>query len=221
MGKYLSVMSAEFVKSAVSPEQYPPEGPAEVAFAGRSNVGKSSLINCLVQRKKLVRTSRTPGQTQMINFFLIDQVCHFVDLPGYGFARVPESVRARWRPMVEAYLTRRSTLRGVVQIMDLRHPPTPDDLNLWHWLQDRRIPAIPVMTKADKIKRSQWSKLIQAAALSLGISTEALILFSSLTNLGRPILLERLSHLLDPTRQNAEEGSHAGTPPTEDPPHTR
>jgi len=191
------IKSAEFVTSAVTSHHYPEEGFAEVAFAGRSNVGKSSLINCLVQRKKLVRTSRTPGQTQMINFFRINNAAHFVDLPGYGFAKVPESIRAKWRPMVEAYLTGRKSLRGIVQIMDIRHPPTPDDLNLWQWLHDRRIPTIPVMTKADKIKRSHWDAQLKQAALSLGISPDQLILFSASTSLGRSTLMERLSLWLE------------------------
>ena len=193
----LVIKSAEFVKSAMSSGHYPPEELPEVAFAGRSNVGKSSLINCLVQRKKLVRTSRTPGQTQMLNFFVINQGFHFVDLPGYGFARVPESVRAKWRPMVEAYLTGRKTLRGIVQIMDIRHPPTPDDLGLWRWLQDRHIPAIPVMTKSDKIKRSQWDTHLKQAALGLGVAVDELILFSAQTNQGRAVLMERLSLWLE------------------------
>jgi GTP-binding protein len=192
MATPLVIKSAEFVKSAVRPVHYPPDELPEVAFAGRSNVGKSSLINCIVQRKKLVRTSRTPGQTQMLNFFIINGGFHFVDFPGYGFARVPESVRAQWRPMVEAYLTGRKSLRGVVQIMDIRHPPTPDDLTLWQWLQGRHIPAIPVMTKADKIKRSQWNAHLRQAALSLGVSPDQLVLFSSSTNQGRSVLMELL-----------------------------
>ena len=125
-----TIRSAEFLKTAVQPQHYPAHDLPEVAFAGRSNVGKSSLINCLVQRKKLVRTSRTPGQTQTINFFGVNDAFCFVDLPGYGFARVPESIRARWRPMVESYLTGRVNLRGIVHIMDARHLPTPDDIKL-------------------------------------------------------------------------------------------
>lgn len=197
MAAPLAIKSSEFLKSAVRPAHYPLEELPEVAFAGRSNVGKSSLINCLVQRKKLVRTSRTPGQTQMLNFFIINGAFHFVDLPGYGFARVPESVRAKWRPMVEAYLTGRKTLLGVVQIMDIRHPPTPDDLNLWQWLRENGIAAIAVMTKADKIKRSQWNTHLRQAALSLGVDPAELVLFSSLTNEGRSVLMERLALWLE------------------------
>ncbi|MEM5788274.1 MAG: ribosome biogenesis GTP-binding protein YihA/YsxC, partial [Syntrophobacteraceae bacterium] len=129
------VRSAEFITSAVHPKQYPDGHLPEIAFAGRSNVGKSSLINCLLQRKKLVRTSRTPGRTQLINFFLINETFRFVDLPGYGYAKVAQSVRASWGPMIETYLAGRQNLKGVIQIMDLRHPPTPDDLSLWAWLK--------------------------------------------------------------------------------------
>jgi GTP-binding protein len=165
-----TLKTAEFETSAVRPGQYPADNLPEVAFAGRSNVGKSSLINCLVQRKKLVRTSRTPGLTRMINFFRINGTFYFVDLPGYGFARVPENVRAQWKPMVEAYLLGRKTLRGIVHIMDARHLPTQDDLQLWTWLLDRRIPTIPVLTKADKISQGKRSSQVKAAAQTLGIA---------------------------------------------------
>ncbi len=192
------IHSAEFVTSAVRPAQYPSDGLPEVAFAGRSNVGKSSLINCLVQRKKLVRTSRTPGQTQLINFFNVNGSFLLVDLPGYGFAKVPESVRAQWGPMVEGYLTGRTTLRGVVQIMDLRHPPTADDLQLWQWLLDRGIPAVPVLTKADKVNQGRRVQHAKQAALSLGIPVDRFILFSAETRLGREALLEQLHRWIAP-----------------------
>jgi GTP-binding protein len=193
----ITIKTAEFETSAVRPRQYPAGDLPEVAFAGRSNVGKSSLINCLTQRKKLVRTSRTPGLTQMINFFKINGAFHFVDLPGYGFARVPEQVRAQWKPMVEAYLLGRRTLRGIVQIMDARHLPTPDDVQLWAWLKNSRIPAIPVLTKADKIAQGKRSSQAKAAAQSLGVPREELMLFSSATGLGRLELLEKILVLLD------------------------
>ena len=192
-----AIKTAEFATSAVRPGQYPASELPEVAFAGRSNVGKSSLINCLVQRKKLVRTSRTPGLTRMINFFLINDAFYFVDLPGYGFARVPENIRAQWKPMVEAYLLGRKTLRGIVHIMDARHLPTPDDLQLWTWLLDRRISAIPVLTKADKIPQGKRSSQMKAAAQALGIPPGRILLFSSATGLGREELMEQIQVLLD------------------------
>lgn len=198
MSSSIAVQSAEFVISAVRPAQYPIQGLPEIAFAGRSNVGKSSLINCLLQRKKLVRTSRTPGQTQMINFFRVNGEFLLVDLPGYGFARVPREVRARWGPMVESYLRGRAPLRGVVQIMDLRHPPTADDLQLWQWLRDESIPALAVLTKADKVSPAKRVQHIRQAALVLGIPADRFVLFSASTRLGREALLALLSHWLNP-----------------------
>lgn len=186
------IKSAEFIKAAVKRDQYPPADLPEVAFAGRSNVGKSSLINCLLRRKKLVRTSRTPGRTQTLNFFLINQACYFVDLPGYGFAKVPEAVRAQWRPMVENYLTGRPSLRGVVQIMDARRPPTVDDLQLWNWLRVQRIAAIPVLTKADKLPRGKNHPALLAASASLAVPVEELVLFSAVTSQGRQQLIEAM-----------------------------
>ncbi|MHC1727626.1 MAG: ribosome biogenesis GTP-binding protein YihA/YsxC [Syntrophobacteraceae bacterium] len=192
----LAIKSAEFNTSAVRPHQYPQDDVPEVAFAGRSNVGKSSLINCLVQRKKLVRTSRTPGRTQLINFFDINNSFRFVDLPGYGYAKVAESVRQTWGPMIETYLETRKNLRGVVSIIDFRHPPTPDDLTLWSWLQERKIPAIPVLTKADKLPRGKWNPLAKNAAQVLGIALESIIMFSAETQQGRTELIGRIRQWL-------------------------
>jgi GTP-binding protein len=192
----LAIMSAEFIKSAVLREQYPPDELPEVAFAGRSNVGKSALINCLVQRKKLVRTSRTPGRTQLINFFKINDSFFFVDLPGYGYAKVSQSLRATWGPMVETYLDSRENLRGIVQIMDLRHPPTPDDMSLWSWLKEKKIPAIPILTKADKLPRSKWNSLAVIAGRVLGILPAEFIIFSAETQQGRNELLLKINELV-------------------------
>jgi GTP-binding protein len=193
----ITIKTAEFETSAMQPCHYPAGNLPEMAFAGRSNVGKSSLINCLTQRKKLVRTSRTPGLTRMINFFRINGAFYFVDLPGYGFARVPEKIRAQWKPMVESYLLGRKMLRGIIHILDARHVPTPDDLQLWTWLQDRRIPAIPVLTKADKLTQGKRSAQVRAAAETLTVSPERIVLFSSITGLGREELLAKLQALLE------------------------
>lgn len=193
MNSSLTIKSAEYVTSAVKRNQYPPADLPEVAFAGRSNVGKSSLINSLVRRKKLVRTSRTPGRTQTINFFMINSAFYFVDLPGYGFAKVPESVRAQWGPMVETYLTERKSLRGVVQIMDVRRPPTPEDLQLWNWLRVHRLPTIAVLTKVDKLPRGKRNASRLKASQSLVVPPEEIILFSAVRNHGRQQLLERLT----------------------------
>jgi GTP-binding protein len=192
----LAITSAEFVTSSVRPEQYPRDGLPEVAFAGRSNVGKSALINCLIQRKKLVRTSRTPGRTQLINFFKINGSFLFVDLPGYGYAKVSQSLRATWGPMIETYLDTRENLRGIVHIMDLRHPPTPDDISLWSWLKEKKIRAIPILTKADKLSRTKWNPLAQTAGRVLGISPADFIVFSAQTRQGRDELLDRIRGLV-------------------------
>jgi len=192
----LVITSAEFITSAARPDQYPRDESPEVAFAGRSNVGKSALINCLIQRKKLVRTSRTPGRTQLINFFKINGSFMFVDLPGYGYAKVSQSLRASWGPMIETYLDSRQNLRGVVQIMDLRHPPSPDDISLWSWLKEKKIPAIPILTKADKLSRTKWNPLAQTSGRILGISPVDFIIFSAQTQQGRNELLCRVKELI-------------------------
>jgi GTP-binding protein len=192
----LDIKSAEFITSAVRPGQYPHDDLPEVAFAGRSNVGKSSLINCLVQRKKLVRTSNTPGRTQLLNFFMINGAFRFVDLPGYGYAKVSQKVQETWGPMIETYLQKRPNLKGVVSIVDARHPITASDLTLWGWLKDRHIPAIPVLTKADKLPRSKWDPLCQSAATLLGITPEDLVLFSAETRQGRIEVLEKIRGLI-------------------------
>lgn len=189
----LIIKSASFVKSAVRPAHYPPSDRPEVAFAGRSNVGKSSLINCLVQRKKLVRTSRTPGQTQTINFFDVNETFYFVDLPGYGFARVPQEVKQQWGPMMRSYLGGRSSLAGVVHILDIRHPPTADDLNLWGWLREQDITALAVLTKADKVPRGGWQAAIERTSHALGIGSDDIVVFSAADGLGRRVLLAKLA----------------------------
>ncbi len=196
MTEPLVIKSAEFITSAAKPGQYPQDGLPEIAFAGRSNVGKSSLINCLVQRKKLVRTSRTPGRTQLLNFFVINGAFRLVDLPGYGYSKVAESVRATWGPMIETYLETRENLKGVVHILDLRHPPTPDDLTLWSWFKSKSIPAIAVLTKADKLPRGKWTPLLKSAAQVLAISPAEAVLFSAETHQGRTELLEKIIQLM-------------------------
>lgn len=146
-------MDIVFLKSAFREGHYPPDDKPEVAFAGRSNVGKSSLINVLVNRKKIARTSSTPGRTQAINFFCVANRFYVVDLPGYGFARVPLRIKRSWGKMVETYLRRRRNLRAVVVILDIRRDLTPEDQNLLEWLNHFGIRALVVLTKADKLSR--------------------------------------------------------------------
>jgi len=186
------IKSAEFVTSAVKPVQYPPPDFPEVAFAGRSNVGKSSLINTLVRRRHLVKTSSTPGRTQLINFFLVNNAFSMVDLPGYGYAKVPESIKKQWGPMVETYLSRRPCLKAVVLLMDIRRTPRAEEAQFMEWLQHYRIPLILVLTKADKLSKTKIRKQLDLNAKTLGISSEDLILFSTKTRLGVDSLWQRI-----------------------------
>jgi GTP-binding protein len=195
----MKILTAEFLISAMSPSQYPRQLLPEVAFAGRSNVGKSSLLNTLVHRQGLAKTSATPGKTQAINFFLINQRFRLVDLPGYGYAKVPREIQARWQPMVETYLQQRDTLRAVVHIVDIRHTPTEQDQQLREWLQHQGLVTVGVATKADKLPPSRRAAHIQAVRQTLAMpADEPLLLFSARTHEGRLQLWHRLEALLTP-----------------------
>jgi GTP-binding protein len=210
------IKSADFITSAVKSDQYPPaEGP-EIAFAGRSNVGKSSLINCLVNRKRLVKTSATPGRTQLINFFRINAAFNLVDLPGYGYARVPEKIRRQWGPMVEGYLGSRTTLKGVVLLMDIRRIPKAEESNLLNWLLDHQIPCLPVLTKADKLSKTKQRKQVLTIAAHLDIAVEDMILFSAKTRMGKDKVWTAIEELVLPATDT--NGEAAPIPPlAEDP----
>jgi GTP-binding protein len=192
----ISVKSAEFVTSAVKPAQYPEGDYPEVAFAGRSNVGKSSLINKLVNRKGLVKTSSTPGRTQLINFFLINQALSLVDLPGYGYAKVPARIRADWGPMVRTYLEQRKNLKGVVLLQDLRRRPKDIDLDFMAWLRENNLPCVLVATKTDKVKSSVKTKTLKSLLGALPPEAPRPILFSALTGRGKEELWAAVSELL-------------------------
>jgi len=167
----MKIHSAEFLLSASTRKQFPAATLPEIAFAGRSNVGKSTLINSLLNRKKLVKTSATPGKTQLINFFKVNDQFYFVDLPGYGYAKVPESVRSKWQNLVEAYLSERETLRNVVLIIDCRHKPTLQDRQLLEWLEYYQRPSLVVASKIDKLKRGQVQKHLQKIKHDLSIES--------------------------------------------------
>jgi len=196
------IKSAEFVTSATKPAQYPLEGLAEIAFAGRSNVGKSSLINTLVNRKRLVKTSSTPGRTQLINFFDINNNLTFVDLPGYGYARVPAAVRKKWGPMIETYLSTRKTLSGVVIIMDIRRLPREEEQNLIGWLAHFSIAGIWVLTKTDKLSKTKIVKQQDAIVRALGVKKEDVILFSAKTRRGRDAVWDAILSLTNLKEDN-------------------
>ena len=196
------IKSAEFVTSAVKKAQYPPEGLPEIAFAGRSNVGKSSLINTLVNRKHLVKTSSTPGRTQLINFFDINSNLTFVDLPGYGYARVPVAVQKKWGPMIETYLSSRKTLKGVVIIMDIRRQPHEEEQNLIGWLDHFSIAQILVLTKTDKLSKTKLIKQQDAIVRVLAVEQEDVILFSAKTRRGRDAVWDAISAVTNTKESN-------------------
>ena len=193
----MKILSAEFVTSAIKPSQYPPAKHPEVAFAGRSNVGKSSLINTLVNRRRLVKTSSTPGRTQLINFFDINDLITFVDLPGYGYAKVPTAVRKKWGPMIEAYLSNRRTLKGVVVIMDIRRTPREEEHHLFTWLAHHSIAKILVLTKADKLSKTKQDKQRAAVAGLLEVDPRKLILFSAKSRQGRDAVWDAIISLTE------------------------
>ena len=184
----MQIKSAEFVTSATAPSQYPPALLPEIAFAGRSNVGKSSLINTLVNRRHLVKTSSTPGRTQLINFFDINRQIVFVDLPGYGYAKVPASVKKTWGPMIETYLRARQALKGVVIIMDIRRIPRREELNLLGWLNHYSIAGILVLTKTDKLPKSKQVQQHKLNARALEMDKKNFILFSAKSRRGKDAL---------------------------------
>jgi len=193
----MKITSAEFIKSAVQPSQYPDYSYPEVAFAGKSNVGKSSLINALANRRKLAQTSSTPGKTRLLNFFLINGRLSFVDLPGYGFARVSQDMRKEWKPMVEKYLSERAVLNLVILILDIRRDPAEDDLSLIEWLRFYRRDFLVVLTKCDKISRGQAKVRCGLIRKAIGIAEDNVILFSSLTGEGKPEIWRFISRFVN------------------------
>ncbi|MBF0209490.1 MAG: YihA family ribosome biogenesis GTP-binding protein [Desulfamplus sp.] len=189
------IKQTEFVKSAVNPSHFPePEFP-EVAFAGRSNVGKSSLINTILNRKNLVKTSSKPGCTQLINFFKINNNLFFVDLPGYGYAKVSKEIRSKWGDMIERYLRQRANLMGVVLLIDIRREPQQEEFQLMEWLVNRGIPCLRVLTKADKLSNQKQINRINEMSKILMCKKEDIILFSATSKQGKDDILQELNTL--------------------------
>jgi GTP-binding protein len=187
----MKIRSAEFITSAVKPDDYPARELPEVALAGRSNVGKSSLLNKLVNRKGLARTSNTPGRTRLINFFQVNDAFYLVDLPGYGYAKVPLQERESWRKMVDGYLKAGRHLYGVVMLVDSRHPPSALDVQMYAWLKHQGVTAVVVATKADKISRSKMLQSLKVIRDTLPLAEgDTLIPFSADSGQGRDELLE-------------------------------
>ena len=192
----IKVTKAEFIKSATQPSEYPPEEMPEIAFVGRSNVGKSSLINTLTGRKKLAITSSTPGRTRLVNFFGINDAFRFVDLPGYGFARAPKSEKAKWQALADTYLRERPSLCAVVSILDIRHPPSEMDQLMQDYVADVGIGQVIALTKADKLTRNQLAVHVGKMADALGVDIEAVVPFSSLSGVGKQALWKQLERHL-------------------------
>ncbi len=201
----MKVHNAQFIISAVGPKQYPEDGLPEIALAGRSNVGKSSLINALIDRKNLARTSSKPGKTQTLNYYNIENLFYFVDLPGYGFARVSKTEKAKWGKMIEEYLSKRETLQMVMHLVDLRHPPSVDDCVMYDWLVHYQVPTMVIATKADKISKGQWQKHLKVVKDTLKLRAHTpLYLFSAETKLGKEEVWKGIESYLD-TEQQQED----------------
>ena len=198
------VRSARFVLSATKHSQCPDLHLPEVAVAGRSNVGKSSLINRLVNRRRLAKVSGTPGRTQHLNFFIVNESFALCDLPGYGYAKAPEKVRAAWRPMVEGYLARREELAALLLLMDVRREPHQWEFDLAHWCSHYGHGLIPVATKIDKLSSSKRKPAISKMARTLGVSTGQVVGWSSMTGEGLSELWRRIQKLLGPSVQASQ-----------------
>lgn len=194
----LVIRSLEFLGGMASVDGWRPDSVLpEVAFAGRSNVGKSSLLNRLVHRKKFARVSNAPGRTREINFFKVNDAFVLVDLPGYGYARVSKDQRAEWRPLIESYLRRSSQLRGIVHLLDVRHDPTTDDKLMLDFLSEIGVPTIVVLTKIDKLTSAERRKQLAGLPLRLGLDVEQVIPFSAATGEGRDDLGAAIESLLE------------------------
>ncbi|TRY26436.1 YihA family ribosome biogenesis GTP-binding protein [Brevibacillus sp. LEMMJ03] len=214
----MKITSAEFVVSAVGPKQYPTDGLPEIALVGRSNVGKSSLLNKMMNRKGLARTSSKPGKTQTLNYFRVNNMLYFVDFPGYGYAKVAKSLKQQWGKMIENYLKQRQELRFVIQLVDIRHAPSKDDVAMYDWCKEIGIPTVVVATKGDKIARGRWlqhTKVIREQLQMRG--DDALIIFSSETGQGRDELWGEIVRRLrqeDETAPEAEQDLSGAAPET-------
>lgn len=181
----MEVHNVDLTISAVRPDQYPKTNYPEVALVGRSNVGKSSLTNVLINRRNFAHTSSQPGKTQTLNFYAVEDQLYFVDVPGYGYAKVSKKERERFGQMIEQYLTQRDQLRGAILLVDGRHAPTADDVSMYQWLQYYHIPTLVVATKIDKVKGNTWNRQESLIKKTLGLAAgDQLVLFSAVNKTG-------------------------------------
>ncbi|KRM25104.1 MULTISPECIES: ribosome biogenesis GTP-binding protein YihA/YsxC [Limosilactobacillus] len=187
----MEVHNVDLTISAVRPNQYPQTNYPEIALVGRSNVGKSSLTNVLINRRNFAHTSSQPGKTQTLNFYNVEDQLYFVDVPGYGYAKVSKKKRERFGQMIEEYLTQREQLRGTILLVDGRHAPTNDDVSMYQWLQYYNIPALVVATKIDKVKGNAWNRQESLVNKTLGLDKQTpLILFSAVKKHGQAAVWE-------------------------------
>ena len=197
MADKFDIHQVEFEKSAVRPEHFPAGGLPEVAFVGRSNVGKSSLLNTLVRRKSIAQVSSTPGRTRLVNFFVVNEAFRFVDLPGYGYAHAAKGMQKSWDAMITGYLKTSETLRGVIALLDARRELTELDRHLFNWLNSYSIPFVAVLTKADKLNRSGQMKAMKQAEKALeSYCPKAIELFSAETRQGRDEVLGHIERFV-------------------------
>ncbi len=193
----LDTHEARLALTTTDPLERPSPPLTEIAFVGRSNVGKSTMLNSLMRRKKLARTSKTPGKTQTLNYYAVGDACYFVDLPGYGYAKVPEATRRQWGPMMHRYLEESPRLAGVVSLVDGRHTPTALDRGMVGWLAERTIPTLIVLTKADQVKRGGRLERMETAVETLGVDPDQVLWFSAKTGEGRDDIFTALRGLLE------------------------
>lgn len=194
----MEIKQSEFIISAVNKEQYPTDGRCEIAFVGRSNVGKSSLINSLTNRRKLAKTSGTPGKTRLINFFLINNDFYFVDLPGYGYAKVSKSEQVNWGNMMDKYLNNREELKGIMLLVDCRHKPTSDDVTMYNYIKYYGYMPIIIATKSDKITKNELRKSEKVIKDTLNLDKdEKIYYFSSLKKQGIEEVLQKIEDVIN------------------------
>ncbi|MDO5717984.1 MAG: ribosome biogenesis GTP-binding protein YihA/YsxC [Tissierellia bacterium] len=192
----LKIIKSDLDRIAALPSQYPEEDLPEIAFAGRSNVGKSSFINAVLNRKNLARTSSKPGKTRTVNFYLVNEEFRFVDLPGYGYAAVSKNEKEKWAGFIEDYLNTRNSLREVILLVDIRHEPTNQDLQMYEWIRAYGFTGYIIATKADKISRGQYQKALKKISLKLGADISKIIPFSAKSKSNMDCVLDMIESII-------------------------